>query len=186
MDYKIVSLCTLHVQHNLNPDVAEYQSCTAASHLQQLCGHQTRMASCGVNSLHNFTVGKPEDVAFCGALEYYDKVYDRVTPKVDRPLKRTNKVFKSVTTSDDPVIRCARAIIDLRHTPMQTPMQKHVFVLRCCLDQIYTVQRPFLYKSDIFVSQTAVDHTWRTCHCQLVPSHLECNMLSSLQQHCDA
>ncbi len=134
----------------------------------------------------NFTVGKPEDVAFCGALEYYDKVYDRVTPKVDRPLKRTNKVFKSVTTSDDPVIRCARAIIDLRHTPMQTPMQKHVFVLRCCLDQIYTVQRPFLYKSDIFVSQTAVDHTWRTCHCQLVPSHLECNMLSSLQQHCDA
>ena len=53
----------------------------------------------------NFTVGKPEDIAFCGALEYYDKVYDRVTPKVDRPLKRTNKVFKSVTTSDDPVIR---------------------------------------------------------------------------------
>ena len=53
----------------------------------------------------NFTVGKPEDIAFCGALEYYDKVYDRVTPKADRPLKRTNKVFKSVTTSDDPVIR---------------------------------------------------------------------------------
>lgn len=53
----------------------------------------------------NFTVGQPEDIAFCGALEYYDKVYDRVTPKADRPLKRTNKVFKSVTTSDDPVIR---------------------------------------------------------------------------------
>ncbi len=63
----------------------------------------------------NFTVGKPEDIAFCGALEYYDKVYDRVTPKVDRPLKRTNKVFKSVTTSDDPVIRytcsCTCAIV---------------------------------------------------------------------------
>ena len=53
----------------------------------------------------NFQVGKPEDIAFCGSLEYYDKVYDRVTPKADRPLKRTNKVFKSVTTSDDPVIR---------------------------------------------------------------------------------
>ena len=30
----------------------------------------------------NFTVGKPEDIAFCGALEYYDKVYDVSRPRL--------------------------------------------------------------------------------------------------------
>lgn len=47
----------------------------------------------------------PEDLAFCGALEYYDKSFDRVTPKTERPLKKTQRAFRSVTTSDDPVIR---------------------------------------------------------------------------------
>ena len=50
---------------------------------------------------------EPEDLAFCGALEYYDKAFDRVTPKTERPLKRTSRAFRSVTTSDDPVIRRA-------------------------------------------------------------------------------
>lgn len=49
----------------------------------------------------------PEDLAFCGALEYYDKSFDRVTPKTERPLKKTTRAFRSVTTSDDPVIRRA-------------------------------------------------------------------------------
>ena len=49
----------------------------------------------------------PEDLAFCGALEYYDKSFDRVTPKTERPLKKTARAFRSVTTSDDPVIRRA-------------------------------------------------------------------------------
>ena len=49
----------------------------------------------------------PEDLAFCGALEYYDKSFDRVTPKTERPLKKTQRAFRSVTTSDDPVIRRA-------------------------------------------------------------------------------
>jgi translation initiation factor 3 subunit D len=53
----------------------------------------------------NYQAPPPEDLAFCGALEYYDKSYDRVTPKTDRPLKKTNRAFRSVTTSDDPVIR---------------------------------------------------------------------------------
>lgn len=72
----------------------------------------------------NFTVGTPEDIAFCGALEYYDKVYDRVTPKADRPLKRTNKVFKSVTTSDDPVIRYGAAFLKLHCMLNQSAVQR--------------------------------------------------------------
>ena len=35
------------------------------------------------------------------------QVFDRITPKAMRPLQRTQRVFRSVTTSDDPVIRRA-------------------------------------------------------------------------------
>ena len=44
-------------------------------------------------------------IMFCGVLEYYDKSYDRVTPKAPCPLRKTARVFRSVTTSDDPIIR---------------------------------------------------------------------------------
>lgn len=50
-------------------------------------------------------VENPEDLISCGALEYYDRTYDRVTPKMAKPLTRTKRVFRSVTTSDDPVMR---------------------------------------------------------------------------------
>ena len=46
-----------------------------------------------------------EEVRSCGSVQYYDKAFDRVVPKNERPLKRTQRVFRSVTTSDDPVIR---------------------------------------------------------------------------------
>ena len=41
----------------------------------------------------------------CGVLEMYDKQYDRVTTKSERRLKRINRIFHKVTTTDDPVIR---------------------------------------------------------------------------------
>ena len=37
------------------------------------------------------------------------QVFDRITPKAMRPLQKTNRVVRSVTTSDDPVIRHASA-----------------------------------------------------------------------------
>ena len=46
-----------------------------------------------------------EEVRSCGSVQYYDKAFDRVVPKTERPLKRTQRVFRSVTTSDDPIIR---------------------------------------------------------------------------------
>lgn len=51
------------------------------------------------------TLEGPEDLYQCGKVEFYDKQYDRVTAKAERPLKRINRIFHTVTTTDDPVIR---------------------------------------------------------------------------------
>eukprot|EP00270_Netrium_digitus_P011632 TRINITY_DN3718_c0_g1_i1.p1 TRINITY_DN3718_c0_g1~~TRINITY_DN3718_c0_g1_i1.p1 ORF type:complete len:583 (+),score=160.88 TRINITY_DN3718_c0_g1_i1:136-1884(+) len=54
----------------------------------------------------SFDAGDPEDIVTCGVLEWYDKSYDRITPKMEKPLERfENRQFHRVTTSDDPVIR---------------------------------------------------------------------------------
>ncbi|CAG5127262.1 unnamed protein product, partial [Candidula unifasciata] len=46
-----------------------------------------------------------EDLVTHGAMEYYDKTYDRVTTKNEKKLRRINRIFHKVTTTDDPVIR---------------------------------------------------------------------------------
>lgn len=54
----------------------------------------------------SFSVPEPEDLLLCGGLEFYDRSYDRVTPKNERRLERfKNRNFFKVTTTDDPVIR---------------------------------------------------------------------------------
>ncbi|KAL2484053.1 Eukaryotic translation initiation factor 3 subunit D [Forsythia ovata] len=54
----------------------------------------------------SFSVPEPEDLLICGGLEFYDRSYDRITPKNSRPLERfKNRNFFKVTTTDDPVIR---------------------------------------------------------------------------------
>ncbi|CAI6000084.1 unnamed protein product [Closterium sp. NIES-64] len=54
----------------------------------------------------SFNAGEPQDVTTCGALEYYDKTFDRVNPKSERPLERCEtRQFHKVTTSDDPVVK---------------------------------------------------------------------------------
>ncbi|XP_065877398.1 eukaryotic translation initiation factor 3 subunit D [Euphorbia lathyris] len=54
----------------------------------------------------SFSVPEPEDLLLCGSLEFYDRSYDRVTPKNERRLERfKNRNFFKVTTTDDPVIR---------------------------------------------------------------------------------
>merc|ERR1712112_766773 len=50
-------------------------------------------------------IGEPDDLLQCGSLEYYDKTYDRVNVKNERPLQRIDRIFHTVTTTDDPVIR---------------------------------------------------------------------------------
>lgn len=49
---------------------------------------------------------QPEDLLLCGAVEFYDRAYDRVNPKAARRLERfKSRNFFKVTTTDDPVIR---------------------------------------------------------------------------------
>ncbi|XP_044731758.1 eukaryotic translation initiation factor 3 subunit D [Chrysoperla carnea] len=54
-------------------------------------------------SLPNIKEG--EDILCCGNLEYYDKSYDRVNVKHEKPLQRIDRIFHTVTTTDDPIIR---------------------------------------------------------------------------------
>ncbi|GLD48926.1 eukaryotic translation initiation factor 3 subunit D [Lates japonicus] len=44
-------------------------------------------------------------VECCGALEFYDKAFDRITTRNEKPLKSIKRIFHTVTTTDDPVIR---------------------------------------------------------------------------------
>jgi translation initiation factor 3 subunit D len=46
-----------------------------------------------------------EDIFCCGTLEFYDKTYDRVNIRNERPLQRIDRIFHTVTTTDDPIIR---------------------------------------------------------------------------------
>ena len=50
-------------------------------------------------------VADPTDLYTCGSMEHYEKAYDRINVKNERPLKRIDRVFHTVTTTDDPIIR---------------------------------------------------------------------------------
>ncbi|THD21981.1 Eukaryotic translation initiation factor 3 subunit D [Fasciola hepatica] len=50
------------------------------------------------------SVKEPVDLVKCGEMEYYDKSYDRVTTRNERPLTRVNRVIHTVSTTDDPII----------------------------------------------------------------------------------
>ncbi|ELU10502.1 hypothetical protein CAPTEDRAFT_156498 [Capitella teleta] len=50
-------------------------------------------------------VEEPKELMTCGSVEFYDKTYDRVTCKNMKKLKRINRIFHKVTTTDDPIIR---------------------------------------------------------------------------------
>ena len=50
-------------------------------------------------------IGEPDDLIQCGSLEFYDKTYDRVNVKNEKPLQRIDRIFHTVTTTDDPIIR---------------------------------------------------------------------------------
>lgn len=54
-------------------------------------------------SLPNVKEG--DDIVTCGTLEYYDKAYDRVNVKNEKPLQKVDRIFHTVTTTDDPIIR---------------------------------------------------------------------------------
>ncbi|GFR44661.1 hypothetical protein Agub_g5951 [Astrephomene gubernaculifera] len=53
----------------------------------------------------NYSPGEPEDLLACGSLEYYDKSFDNLAVKKEKPLEKTKRIFRSVTTSDDPIMQ---------------------------------------------------------------------------------
>ena len=59
-------------------------------------------------------VEPPTDLLQCGTLSHYDKTIDRVAPKTAMPLQKTSRAFRSVTASDDPVLRRMSAAGDAR------------------------------------------------------------------------
>ncbi|KAH8418120.1 hypothetical protein KR009_009902, partial [Drosophila setifemur] len=46
-----------------------------------------------------------QDIVTCGSLEYYDKLYDRINLRNEKPLLKVDRIVQTVTTTDDPVIR---------------------------------------------------------------------------------
>lgn len=51
-------------------------------------------------------VGNGETLRECGSLEYYDKANERISCKMEKPLKWFGqRAFHSVTTAHDPIIR---------------------------------------------------------------------------------
>ncbi|KAI7979442.1 Eukaryotic translation initiation factor 3 subunit D [Camellia lanceoleosa] len=71
----------------------------------------SRNGTCSIRSLSTFTklsfsVPDPEDLLLCGSLEFYDRSFDRITPKNARPVEWfKNRHFFKGTTTDDPIIR---------------------------------------------------------------------------------
>ena len=105
----------------------------------------------------NYQAPASEDLAFYGQLEYYDKSYDRLTPKTDKALKKTSRAFRSVTTSDDPVIRpvpvltcmcllglcCIAARAARPHT--------WPILLQCAAAYVYFTMYPHVQNMELFV-----------------------------------
>ncbi|KAF8343728.1 eukaryotic translation initiation factor 3 subunit D [Amanita rubescens] len=50
-------------------------------------------------------VYEPEDLDMYGRIFAYDKTFDRITTKSERPLQATDRIKYNTTTSDDPVIQ---------------------------------------------------------------------------------
>ena len=44
-------------------------------------------------------------------MEWYDKSYDRVNVRNERPLQPVDRIIHTVTTSDDPIIRKVRQTV---------------------------------------------------------------------------
>jgi len=87
-------------------------------------------------------IGEPEDLVQCGALEYYDKTYDRVNVKNEKNLLRIDRIFHTVTTTDDPVIRKL----------VKTESKANVFVTDAILATLMCAGRS-VYSWDIVVQK---------------------------------
>ena len=56
----------------------------------------------------SWDVEEPKDLLLCGAVNMYDRQYDKISTKATRPLQATRRSFHHVTTIMDPHIRKVR------------------------------------------------------------------------------
>ncbi|KND04006.1 uncharacterized protein SPPG_01454 [Spizellomyces punctatus DAOM BR117] len=56
-----------------------------------------------MNKLY-YEVEEPEDLSGHGVFNYYDKTFDRINTKQEKPLQQIDRNFLNVTASDDPVL----------------------------------------------------------------------------------
>lgn len=90
----------------------------------------SRLAKLSLPSVEN-----PVDLKVCGSLEYYDKNYDRINTKVittTNKLRRINRAYHNVTTTDDPVIR---TLAKTEGTVYAT--DSIIATLMCCSRSVY-------------------------------------------------
>jgi len=92
----------------------------------------------------NMTVGEPTDVAASGSLGVYDKVLDRLTAKMEKKLEKTKRVFRNVTTSEDPIIK--------RLAEGKTPVAQ-VFATDAILSALMTAPRS-VYSWDLVITRS--------------------------------
>ncbi|KAG2495959.1 hypothetical protein HYH03_005889 [Edaphochlamys debaryana] len=63
-----------------------------------------QITTTGLSKL-NYNPGEPEDLVTCGSVEYYDKTYDNLSSRASKPLEKTKRIFRAVSTSDDPIMQ---------------------------------------------------------------------------------
>ncbi|KAF9365475.1 hypothetical protein BGX34_009904 [Mortierella sp. NVP85] len=93
-----------------------------------------------------FEVDDPEDVALHGAIATYDKAYDRVTSKLEKPLHQVDQGRDNVTTSEDPILR------NLSSKPIPEGEQ-HVFATDSIISVLMAATRS-VYPWDIVITKT--------------------------------
>jgi len=84
-------------------------------------------------------------------MEYYDKSYDRVSTKNERPLRRINRIFHKVTTTDDPIIRqasfatrkyfdiCQKTLWFLEFCIVLWIINNYILIIQCFVSKLHNV-----------------------------------------------
>ncbi|XP_022651713.1 eukaryotic translation initiation factor 3 subunit D-like isoform X2 [Varroa destructor] len=91
-----------HRQHNQNPHFKYREASVSVRPSWKVL---EEMEFSWLTKLMLSGIGEGRDVYRCGTMEYFDKTFQSVTCKNERPLRRVNRIFHTVWTTDDPVIR---------------------------------------------------------------------------------
>jgi Eukaryotic translation initiation factor 3 subunit 7 (eIF-3) len=92
-------------------------------------------------------VPEPTDYEQCGSIHYYDRAIDRVSPHNKMPLVRSQAAFKSVTASEDPILK-----------KISSELKARVFFTDSVLTALMCTQRS-VYSWDMIIERRG-DELW--------------------------